>query len=318
MIRKKRPLLLSALISVAFVGCGSPDPSAGNPILPSATAAINFAGLRGINHGHNWYPELRDEALQGIRSWGANSARIVLSDGCSGEWPRNQPGDVASVISKARQLGFKAIVLEVHDTTGYGEPDSTACSLADAVAYWRGLRGVLAGQENFVIINIGNEPYGNQGVENWTRDTKKAVADLRAAGFQHALMLDAPNWGQDRSFTMRDHAAEVYNSDPLRNLVFSVHMYEAWSESADIAAYFRAFKAKGLPLVVGEFDDQPQAGETGDPDEEAIVKYAKQYGVGYFAWIWSGEDDPGNMNLVEDWDPNRPTPWGEWFRENAL
>lgn len=318
MIRNKQTLLLSALMLVAFVSCGSTESSADNPTQPDPTLTIDFAGLRGINHGHNWYPELRDEALEGIRSWGANSARIVLSDGCSGLWPANQPGDVAGVISKARQLGFKAIVLEVHDTTGYGEPDSSACSLADAVAYWRGLKDVLAGQENFVIINIGNEPYGNQGVANWTRDINKAVADLRAAGFKHALMLDAPNWGQDWSFTMRDHAAEIYNSDPLRNLVFSVHMYEVWSDAAEIEAYFKAFKDQELPLVVGEFDDRTQAGETGDPDEEAIVKYAQQYGVGYFAWIWSGEDDPGNMNLVENWDPNRPTPWGEWFRENAL
>src|SRR5690606_22381942 len=76
-----------------------------------AAGNIDVGSLRGINHAHTWYADRLDEALQGIKSWGANSVRIVLSNGY--RWTKNSPSDVANVISKCEQLGFTAIVLEV-------------------------------------------------------------------------------------------------------------------------------------------------------------------------------------------------------------
>ena len=88
---------------------------------------------------------------------GANTVRVVLADGH--RWTRNTADDVAGVVAqcKANRL---ICVLEVHDTTGYGE-DAAAGTLDQAADYWIGLKSVLAGQENYVIINIGNEPWGN-------------------------------------------------------------------------------------------------------------------------------------------------------------
>lgn len=76
-----------------------------------------------------------------------------------------------------------------------------------------------------MIINIGNEPSGNNNASGWINATKNAIAEMRNTGFQHMLMVDAPNWGQDWEFIMRDNAASVFNSDPLKNIVFSIHMY---------------------------------------------------------------------------------------------
>ncbi len=55
------------------------------------------------------------------------------------------------------------------------------------------------GEEAYVIINIGNEPYGDLSATDclWINDTKNAIAELRAAGFEHMLMVDGPNWSQD-------------------------------------------------------------------------------------------------------------------------
>ena len=100
-------------------------------------------------------------------------------------------------------------MLEVHDTTGYGEA-TDAISLAQAVEYWKKIKSVLVGQEAYVIINIGNEPYGNVNASGWINDTKNAILAMRTAGFQHMLMVDAPNWGQDWEFIMRDNAASVF------------------------------------------------------------------------------------------------------------
>ena len=83
-----------------------------------------------------------------------------------------------------------------------------------AADYWIGLQSALAGQEDYVIVNIGNEPYGNTDYASWTAATKAAIQKLRDAGFEHTIMVDAPNWGQDWQFIMRDNAASVFAADP--------------------------------------------------------------------------------------------------------
>jgi hypothetical protein len=102
---------------------------------------------------------------------------------------------VANVISLCKQNKL-ICVLEDHDTTGYGE-DGAAYTLDQAVNYWIGQKSVLVGQENYVVINIGNEPIGNTNPGQWTAATTAAIQKMRSNGFQHLLMVDAPNWGQD-------------------------------------------------------------------------------------------------------------------------
>ena len=97
--------------------------------------------MRGVNHPHNWYMDEID-SLADIKATGANTVRVVLSLGHW--WEKNSASDVANVIDlcKANQL---ICVLEVHDTTGYGDED--AATLAQAVAYWTEIKSVLDGQE---------------------------------------------------------------------------------------------------------------------------------------------------------------------------
>ena len=205
--------------------------------------------MRGINVPHNWYPDETITSLQNIKAMRANTVRIVLSSGQN--WPKNSASDVANVIAlcKANKL---ICILEVHDTTGYDE-DPTATTLVQAVAYWKEIKSALMGQEAYIIINLGNEPYGNANPSRWTNATKSAIAEMRNAGFQHLLMVDAPNWGQDWQSIMLNNAASVFNSDPLKNIVFSIHMYEVYATPDPIHTYVTAFVDAGLPLVIGEF-----------------------------------------------------------------
>ena len=124
---------------------------------------------------------------------------MVLSSGQN--WPKNSASDVAYVINLCKTNRL-VCVLEVHDTTGYGEA-AGATTLAQAVTYWKEIKSALIGQEAYVIINIGNEPYGNVNTLSWINATKNAIAEMRNAGFQHTLMVDAPDWGQDWEFIMR-------------------------------------------------------------------------------------------------------------------
>ncbi|MEU0112301.1 cellulase family glycosylhydrolase [Streptomyces bobili] len=259
--------------------------------------------MRGVNHAHTWYPG-ETQSLADVKALGANTVRVVLSDGH--RWTKNTPEDVAAVIGqcKANRL---ICVLEVHDTTGYGE-EAAAGTLDHAADYWIGLKGVLAGQEDYVIVNIGNEPWGNTAPEGWTDPTVAAVKKLRNAGFQHTIMVDAPNWGQDWQGVMRANARTVYDADPTGNLIFSIHMYSVFDTAAEITDYLNAFVGAELPLLIGEFGGP--ADQWGDPDEDTMMAAAERLDLGYLAWSWSGNTDPV-LDLAIDFDPTRLSSWGQ-------
>ncbi|WLQ34019.1 cellulase family glycosylhydrolase [Streptomyces castrisilvae] len=259
--------------------------------------------MRGVNHAHAWYPG-ETQSLADIKATGANTVRVVLSDGY--RWSRNSPEDVAAVIDqcKANRL---ICVLEVHDTTGYGE-DSAAGTLDHAADYWISLKDVLDGQEDYVVIDIGNEPWGNTDPAGWTAPTTAAIQKLRAAGFAHTIMIDAPNWGQDWEGVMRDNAQALYDADSTGNLLFSIHMYSVYDTAQKVTDYLNTFVDAGLPLVIGEFGGP--ADQYGDPDEDTMMADAEQLGLGWIAWSWSGNTDPV-LDLAIDFDPARLSSWGE-------
>ncbi|HET9906379.1 MAG TPA: glycoside hydrolase family 5 protein, partial [Anaerolineales bacterium] len=258
--------------------------------------------MRGINVPHNWYPEQTSQ-FQHVKAKGANTVRVVLSSGQL--WPKNSASDVANVINLCKTNKL-VCVLEVHDTTGYGE-SAGAVSLAQAVAYWKEIKSVLIGQEAYVIINIGNEPYGNINATGWINDTKNAIAEMRTAGFQHMLMVDGPDWGQDWEFIMRDNAASVFNSDPNRNILFSIHMYGIFNTASKIQSYLSTFVNAGLPIAVGEFGHEHS---DGNPDEDSIFSITQANGIGYLGWMWSGGSGAGTLDMVTNFNPNQETWWG--------
>lgn len=262
--------------------------------------------MRGVNHPHSWYPQHR-QSLSDIKELGANTARVVLSSGH--QWEKNDTADVASIVSDCKTNRL-ICVLEVHDTTGYGE-EGAAVSLDQAADYWLEVRDALTGEEDHVIVNLGNEPFGNSGDEAWSADTQAAIQKLRGAGFDHALMVDAPNWGQDWTFTMRDSAEEVFASDPQSNTLFSIHMYGVFDQASTINDYLNAFVDAGLPILIGEFGHDHS---DGDPDEDTIMATAQSLGLGYLGWSYSGNSGGVDyLDLVENFDPDALTDWGQRF-----
>ncbi|PRW63632.1 glycoside hydrolase family 5 protein [Actinopolyspora mortivallis] len=261
--------------------------------------------MRGVNHPHTWYPD-QTQSLSDIKSLGANTVRVVLSSGH--QWTRNDTADVAEVVADCKRNRL-ICVLEVHDTTGYGDQGGRAATLDQAVDYWLSVREALRGEEEYVVVNIGNEPFGNSTHSQWTSATSEAIQRMRSAGFEHTLMVDAPNWGQDWRYTMRDDAASVFADDPLRNTVFSVHMYGVFGTGDAVRDYLWHFVEEGLPIVVGEFGHKHS---DGDVAESAILSAAESFGIGYLGWSWSGNSGGVEyLDMTEDFDPNRLTPWGQ-------
>lgn len=269
-------------------------------------AAGNDFVMRGVSHAHTWYPQ-ETGALADIKSLGANTVRVVLSSG--DYWDENDVDDVASVVAdcKANRL---VCMLEVHDTTGYGE-DEQAVDLDTAVDYWLRVQDAVEGEEDHVLVNIGNEPYGNDQATNqgWAADTSAAIVRLRDAGFGHTLVVDAPNWGQDWEGIMRDNAADVFASDPDGNTMFSIHMYGVYEQESVIVDYLETFVDAGLPLLVGEFG---HLHSDGDPDEDAVMSHTERLGLGYIGWSWSGNSgEVDYLDMALNFDADNLSEWGE-------
>ncbi|MFD6530848.1 cellulase family glycosylhydrolase [Streptomyces sp. NPDC060184] len=306
---------LTALLGIILVGALAPATALAQTRSAEAATGLHISNgrllegngndfvMRGVNHAHTWYPG-ETQSLADIKATGANTVRVVLSDGY--RWTKNSPTEVAGIVAqcKANRL---ICVLEVHDTTGYGE-DSAAGTLDHAADYWISLKDVLAGEESYIIVNIGNEPWGNTNPAGWTAPTISAVQKLRNAGFQHTIMVDAPNWGQDWQGVMRANAQSVYDADTTGNLIFSIHMYSVYNTAQAVTDYLHAFVDAGLPILIGEFGGP--ADQYGDPDEDTMMATAEQLKLGYLAWSWSGNTDP-ILDLVIDFDPTRLSSWGE-------
>ncbi|BCB75868.1 hypothetical protein GCM10022251_80550 [Phytohabitans flavus] len=256
--------------------------------------------MRGVNHPHVWFTG-QTGSFANIKALGANTVRVVLGSGK--RWGPST--DVANVITLCKQNRM-ICVLEVHDTTGYGE-EGAAASLDEAVNYWISQKSALVGQENYVVINIGNEPIGNTNAAQWTAATTAAIQKMRTNGFEHLLMVDAPNWGQDWQFVMRDNAQTILNADSRRNTVLSIHMYAVFNTAASITDYLNRFQSNGWPLVVGEFGWRFNSGEV---DHDTILAEAQARGIGYLGWSWSGNTDP-ILDMATNFNASQLTTWGQ-------
>ncbi|MCW2639883.1 MAG: cellulose-binding family [Dactylosporangium sp.] len=255
--------------------------------------------MRGVSYPYAWHKD-QNQSFADIKKLGANTLRVVLDSSIGA-------GEVSNVISTCKQNRL-ICVLENHDTTGYGDNDS-AITLDQAANYWIGLKSVLAGQENNIVINIGNEPYGNNNTPGWTDATIGAIKKLRDSGLKHLIMVDGPDWGQDWSGVMRSTAPSVFSSDPQRNTVFSVHMYGVYGTASKVTDYYNAFQSAGMPLVVGEFGWKHTDGEV---DEDTIINEAQARGIGYLGWSWSGNSGGVEyLDMATTFNPDQLTSWGQ-------
>jgi mannan endo-1,4-beta-mannosidase len=309
--RARRALAILTVGVVAAVGLVVAGPA--SPAVAATGFKVSGARLldangrqfimRGANHGHAWYTS-RTHVWADMKSLGANTIRVVLT---GGRYGYSSASDVSAAISRCRSHRL-VCVLENHDTTGYGD-DGGAYSLDAAANYWLQVKSALQGQEAYAIINIGNEPIGNNTAASWTNATRSAIQKLRQGGLQHTLIVDAPNWGQDWSWTMRNNASSVLSSDSQRNTMFSVHMYGVYDTAQEVYAYIDSYHNAGLPLIVGEFGHWHSDGAV---DEDAIVNHANYRGVGWLAWSWSGNGSGVEyLDMVNGFNANSRSWWGD-------
>lgn len=248
--------------------------------------------MRGVNHAHTWYKDQLSVAIPAIAATGANTVRIVLSDGQ--QWTKDSLSAIQSIITLCEQNKLVA-VLEVHDGTG-----SDSQAVLDNIAnYWIEMKSALIGKEKTVILNIANEWFGTWDGAGWAQGYTSVIPKLRNAGIKNTIMVDSAGWGQYPQ-SVFDYGTQVFNSDPLKNTMFSIHMYEyAGGNATTVKNNIDNVLNKNLALVIGEFGIKHT---NGDVDEATIMSYSEEKNVGYLGWSWKGNGSGLEyLDMSNDW-----------------
>lgn len=115
--------------------------------------------------------------------------------------------------------------------------------------------------------------------------------------------------------------------DPLKNLMFSIHVYVDWREARKYDPVYSPYDKKmlaqitdmNIPLIIGEFGDRV-------PDSRRriqlinarkVMRIADDNGLGYLGWSWKGNGIVNEVNLAPfldisyEWAVANLTEWGK-------
>lgn len=259
--------------------------------------------IRGVNHNH-WD---QSGAVAGIALSGANAVRVVMPGSIS----ITSTVDTAYTLKMADQFIAANVVPILGDWRGTCKTDTA--SLDVIRASWVAARPALARLDAQVILNPANEWGPNAGISTydstlkrnvfhpnygWRDGNIKLITALRAAGYPNTLIIDAGSCGQDATTIIRDGSA-VAAADPLKNVMFSVHVYggfhkpatASWMQDYDTA--MRQLRDSGLPLIIGEFGPGRNVGPSPTMvTPQDVIATAESNGWGWMAWAWGDNNLP--------------------------
>jgi hypothetical protein len=244
----------------------------------------------------------------GIPNSGSNINRDFMYDLESSYTSRIQ-GDITEMVNQ------KIVPLETGAfyTTGSSPTGTSCCTdttcLDDVVALWVSMYSVFAPYQQYIWINIANE-WGPANSSSWATAYEGAITTLRNAGYTCPLVIDSGGCGQD-PYDFIEYGKQVFDSDPQKNVVFSIHIYGNWTPTGTwsptytgssvplvggLQALAAAGASGGFPVMAGEFG--PGLGEGPSPTSVtplSIMQEADALGMGWLAWAW---DDGSPFNLT--------------------
>ncbi|HEX4050523.1 MAG TPA: cellulase family glycosylhydrolase [Steroidobacteraceae bacterium] len=245
--------------------------------------------LRGVNRVH-W----DSDSAAGIALSKANTVRTFI------DFTQNPANNVNLI--QTQNINNSEVPVVTYAGTGSGET-LTSCSadpsvLQAAVQAWTSQASAWTALNEYLIVNIANE-WGPANSATWENGYISAIASLRQAGYTGPLMIDTGGCGEDLS-DLLSYATAVFNSDPEKNVIFSLHMY--YNASTALANNWlqqlvALSQAAGMVFVIGEFGPGNNIGPsptTVTPGQ--IITAAESTGLGWLAWAWDDNNLAGGAS----------------------
>lgn len=261
--------------------------------------------MRGINYSWGWNQD-KYWQIKSSHDWGFNTVRIQVGSGKRSFCQKPSYNDLKGLIEECENNKLVA-VFNVQDITDFSE----ISDLQYAIDFWcqDDLVGLLNEHVSTVIVNINNEWPARTDQELWRDGYRIAVPALREAGIKNTLMIDCGGWGQDW-LCLPKYGKEIYELDPERNIIYSLHMYQTSGRPDDVIEHMSLALEAGCPLCFGElaFEHKnhlsyPQGGPVGWQD---ILEYSYRHNLSWIGWSWSGNGggaETCDMFGGSDWQP---------------
>ncbi len=326
----KKKMLSQVIKNIAVVAASLPFAVAsfanwtidGSQLLDSNGNAFVF---RGVTIDHTAAPEKTIQAIKDVAALGANSAQIefaIKPVWVSGEFPRKIILEIRDIIQACKDNKL-VCVLEANDVAGYSQAAGSLNPTNTASFWGLGFNEILQGAQSHIIIGFSNQTFDSHytvyDYDVRMRTYLQQLSDSLPYGFM--ILIDGNKWAQDTDKAMLQFAQKnkAEGGSLSQRLIYSVDMFDAYTDPLTARDYIASFAEAGAPLVIGGFGPTPYyhphnlAPRPTVPvmlPAQSIMHYAEEFGTGYFAWSWSGNRN-GGLDLVTDWNSSALTQWGD-------
>ncbi|EPX59706.1 hypothetical protein D187_002450 [Cystobacter fuscus DSM 2262] len=363
-----RPMKMACLLTFGLMACAGPELETEREVAPAATGdevlgtgeatvanptgrfyivgkdIVDPSGNKfypvGANlDGWDFFQRDTENQVDAAVKWGWNTLRINGAQLAHPEF--NTKGLVSGELSKpnfdkidriVQAYTSKKIVvmIEFHDKVWIGNNIDTTM-LNQTRQAWVTLANKYKGN-TYVWFNLINEPVWGQTEANYLSVHKTLRDAVRATGAENIIVIDGGvagqewnRWGIPGNLIPR-HGPELVSGQC--NILFSIHMYNAWAEAggssphtAEFIAYLKSVQDKKLALIVGETGWNKTDSDVPRLKAGSLVGFdnAPAYGVGILGWhANSNWDDTfhltssGQFNAVDNWtSPTNLTDFGK-------
>jgi mannan endo-1,4-beta-mannosidase len=232
--------------------------------------------LRGVNEmfiyagdksGYPIYPE--------IEKSGSNCVRIFWESTGSVQDLKN---NIYNCVTRGRSIAM----VTLNDAIG------NINNLQKCLDYWKRaeVKQAMTDFKKWTLLNIANEAGdGNVTDATFKAKYKDAITQLRNAGYNHVLIIDATSYGQNWEQLKRCWS-EIYNHDPQKKVMFSIHDYFTSGGNNLIYEMTEYVANNNMPFILGEGPQQVGYDCNTTHDYRYFMQRMQEKQIGWLAWSW--------------------------------